>query len=64
MTVTDVDRTRARLAAQFAAVRGLPVTVCPYSPTGDDRVRALALTWVRAYLAAAPPDRITVDYTD
>jgi hypothetical protein len=60
--MTSVERGRAVRAARFAAATGLPVSACPYSPTGDDRARALALVWVRTYLAATP-DRTQVVYT-
>lgn len=48
---SDVERLLAMRAARFAASRGLPATVCPYDPDStDNRVRVLALVWVREYL--------------
>jgi hypothetical protein len=60
--MTSVERDRAVRAARFAAAAGLPVSACPYSPTGDARDKLLALVWVRTYLAASP-GRAAVAYT-
>ena len=64
MTPTRIQRWAALRAARFAAQQGMPVTACPYDPTGDGPHRVLALVFVREYLRLRPPAAGVVDHTD
>lgn len=59
--MTEPRRFTAMREGRRAAEAGLPVTVCPYSPDGEDA--ELAAVWVRAY-AAHPDAAAKVDYRD
>jgi len=62
--ITDQDRTRAQVAARFAAKADQPMTACPYKASaGGDTARALAGIWVRAYLQekGAPAGAVSYD---
>ncbi|GIJ50024.1 hypothetical protein Val02_69100 [Virgisporangium aliadipatigenens] len=62
-TVTRLDRLHAMRAARTAALRALPVTVCPYRTDGDGRQRVLARVFVREYLRHQPPADDLIDYS-
>lgn len=59
-------RDAARIAGRHAGLSGLPVKTCPYDAANDaDPVdRALARTWVGAFLAAAPDVHRLIDVGD
>ena len=60
---TGLQRLQARRAARAAALRGLPLTVCPYPADGTPVERLLLLVFVREYLRHRPPPPGAIDHT-
>ncbi|WP_433426336.1 Rmf/CrpP fold protein (plasmid) [Microtetraspora malaysiensis] len=54
MSVSNVDRRAAITFGRLAGERGMSVTACPYSASGDGRAKALRLVWMRSYLRHRP----------
>ena len=49
VTVSRVELVRQLRAGRAAALAGLLVTECPWSPNGDGDERLRAAAWVRGY---------------
>lgn len=53
--VTKLDLDRAAALGAYAARRRLDVTSCPWKTAENARTRALAFSWMNAYLHRRPP---------